>query len=494
MILITLFIIVQPYFSPYSGMFSRGALYGILIASSIPALLYITALHFHIHLNHGSSSVYTWPFIVKSFLSLLIILAPFAWIIIRYDVASLPREFDAPSAAIVGFFLFFSIASQFLPSRPQTTDIWAAITTPIYCIPFLYTHIKNVMWDAWCEGLTNIDLDQLDEMSPEIIRKNRQPFYQKKEIIEQFQKTLSCPTYESDYVIEQFISNNESTLNLWKTHNVRGLRILDIGGGDGRFTAKLSKLLYQHEIKISYIKMIDPVDWKNEYQNHISKIDDNLKIDFITKPFNPHDLRLDGPYDLIIASHSLYSYIDNIRADGLSSRKEHIKAAIEPLCTLLNEGGRTIIILSSEHGVSAEFKKTGISALFGETIADITAEQVESLIDSYILSAGTVDNFILFSGLRDKITKGSPIPHLLDDWLSYYLRVDFDKISAYERDWLRDELMNKLVKLDWLSELEIKKAMTSLFDMSSISREVYVLPHKTRVLILHKRVDTQHGI
>ena len=465
-------------------MFSRDTLFGILFTSTIPALLYITAIHFHIYINHGINAIYSLQFIIKSILALLLLLFPFAWIIIRYDVAKLPKEYDGSSAVIV--ILFFTYTALEIISPLLANDMKDVTALPFnYLFPKLFTHIKNVMWDAWNSDVYKCEPEQLEEISSESIRKNRQRFYQEKDIISQFQKTLTCPAYESDYIMEQLTSKVKNTLDNWKDQSSIGLRVLDIGGAEGKFTAKLLHSLSEHGIKIAFIKMIDPVDWNKEYTDHLSKLKMNFEIEFKNEPFNPDNLKKESNYDLIIASHSLYSYIDNIRANGIHNRTEHIKQAIRPLYSkpLINENGITIITLSSEYGSSADFKQNGISMLFGENISDITAEQIERLIDRKLLSSGTVDNLFVFSGLHSKITHRSHIPHLLDNWLSYYLRVNIDDLQPQQKDYLREELINKLVKLNWLSESEINKAMT-IFDMSNITRDVYVLPHKTRIIIL----------
>src|SRR5438874_8710214 len=82
------------------------------------------------------------------------------------------------------------------------------------------------------------------------------------------------------------------------------------------------------------------------------------------------DLQAGMHFDIVIASHSVYSSCDGPVGD-LHNRVDGIVRRIRALCA---SDGVTVTAVASANGLSYEFKRQALHRLFGGVVRDVVAE------------------------------------------------------------------------------------------------------------------------
>lgn len=237
------------------------------------------------------------------------------------------------------------------------------------------------------------------------------------------------------------------------------LNLLDIGGHNGLFT---TKLISNIDISLKKITMIDPI--KNiEYQSNLEAFCSQIEIhqqkieDFLSN--HP------SKYELVLASHSLYSYLDQ--------DEKNFSALANTLIDSLSDNGLLIIILGSKESPAYNLKNDIIELLLNEKKNDTDLEKYQThfsgrndihsktyMIDNYI----DIDQLIL----NDDILSG---------WVAYFTRTPIIK------DKILLDQVKKLFHLYSSKSFHYPKC-SEIFDLTGSTK--YML-HKTKALLVWKK-------
>jgi hypothetical protein len=218
------------------------------------------------------------------------------------------------------------------------------------------------------------------------------------------------------------------------------IRILDIGGANGELTANfLNALRETSQTSRLTVHCIEASGFRQEYRSRVSSFASEVRV--IEGVFPAASLNLTrNSYDIILASHSLYSVLD----DTTRSEREipsHLRRLLKP-------SGLAIVILSSNRSRYFHLRVRLRARLFpAEMLAqDSCAESLALLLEhvgpSRLVRYDTsrvIDNVIDLGGLD---IEGSGEVELRA-WLSYVLRKhprEFDSHALSEA---------RLVLADW---------------------------------------------
>jgi hypothetical protein len=333
-------------------------------------------------------------------------------------------------------------------------------------LPRLLGHARYVMWDAWRLNRMSEDAMLRDgDVDVEGIKRERQDLMQDPEGLLEFQSTLTCP----------FLDSRDSVVLLTANWPARPLNVLDIGGGDGRYTAALLGMLEERGFSVKSIKMVDPVDWHTAYRENLDAKGIKAPISFVDDRFDR--FQASDKYDLVIASHSLYATMEANDVEDL-----RMAAIVNRLMTLKGDGGRVVVLLASEVGAAYQFKRVALQHLYGIQVPYAKSEALDAAVQPYGTrhQSQVVDNVFRLTGEMKQFRAGEPKP--LREWLSYFLRVDLDRLSTESVSHLVELLCCRLTRVDALDEAGVAR-LKQIPEMP-ITRDDYVLGHKVVVRVL----------
>ncbi|MBI2472089.1 MAG: hypothetical protein HYV59_12750 [Planctomycetes bacterium] len=316
----------------------------------------------------------------------------------------------------------------------------------------VFKDAKYVMHDYWKKPNKKIEEEHFATNLP----KFRSDSYFNNKGIEIFQFTISCPKFDADGAV----------LLLKDWHTTGSISILDIGGGDGLFTANLLEgLLKQKQgTRIEKIHLIDPVDFSARYKTNLNKIihiDPNKTI-YTNSNYEDYDAKAHELFDLIIASHSLYSIIDN--------KKLNVEKLIKKVNSSKKECGKALIILASKEGRAYTFKEEALTLLFGENLKDTNSKDFNEEINGNYLT----------KYLNEYYTGNS---ENLKTWLSYFLRFNIDDLDNSNLLQIINLLITFVQPLYELSNDQIKHFIHDQHYHALDINNSLILTHKTEVIV-----------
>lgn len=292
----------------------------------------------------------------------------------------------------------------------------------------------------------------------------RERFYVNKTGIEIFQKTISCPVIDAQEAFEFGIKNLSGAIS-----------VLDIGGAEGRFTFNLLDK-YKKAASgntITKIQYVEPASLFQNYKNNLKSLVDEANIYNHQSPYESWSPTHTEKYDLIIASHSLYSAIDN--------NKANIQTLISKLNNNKSQNGKILIVMASREGRAYSFKKHALKILFGELKNDVDANLLkDSLNVSY--TSKLVDNYIDLTDFINEYDNDNS--DNIKEWISYFLRVDLKNLKGQNFARIVKLLKYYIQPLHELGISEISKFTTAASPNVLDKNNSKVLPHKTEIIIL----------
>lgn len=420
----------------------------LVVILALPALFFIFTVY--IYECRVAEPLLQRRFYTSTIVSLLFLLMPSFFIVYRY---LLPNQISDWTSNIAGLFIIAllgaTLGSIFVHPR---ADNYA-----FYFMSFIYA----IMWDPWGGGPSRSHFSH--NVNKKEVMRRRLSYYVEKDALQVFQNTLSCQDMDASAVTRLLLTRNLP----------KSLKVLDIGGGEGCFTAGVLRNLQDQGYNISELVMSDPVDWEAEYRKALSNIMLPNQISVKRLDFEHLDPNLQ--FDLVIASHSLYATWDFLNSNGLSANE-----MVTKLLSLSKPDGLTIVVMASRRGLSYHFKTRAIQSLFGTEIEDTTSESFQRVFTGKIHMQEYVDNLINITELIKDFSDGGQSLYL---WLSYFLRYDITKLHRADRASLVNMLLEYVYPLDVFPEnglqqwIEHKKLL--------LNRESLVLMHKTKIFILH---------
>jgi SAM-dependent methyltransferase len=254
----------------------------------------------------------------------------------------------------------------------------------------------------------------------------------------------------------------------------RPLKVLDLGGGEGRFTRHLLARLISKEFDIASVTDVDSVDFSTSYQGELDAVLGPNKVIFRRLAIGDVQNPAAGQYDLVIASHSLYSTFDS---DTVSNPD-----VLRMVLSQRRKDGLIVVILASNEGRAYGFKRDGLELAFGETIRDFDAIRFRSLLGMMEVKFKSVivDDYMDLSAL---LGPDSCQPEIVE-WISYFLRI--------EKTELTDTVLQELVALlrlyaqpaYQLPEILLEKLESGSFPKPIDRLQTFLLLHKSEVFIL----------
>ena len=332
----------------------------------------------------------------------------------------------------------------------------AVVTIIIQFIPIssaeqkeqFYKKIQFIYWTIWSpECMTDIDNNHFRTRKA----KEKEHIYTDADAVKVFQEYFVPYSREAELIKQYWDSKFDFSTN--------NLTMLDIGGYDGKFTIKLLKEL---DFSINSIEVVEPINQENAYRQNLSPKCANIHFRD-TIGFETYSTT--STFDFILASHSLYSCIDN--------NKYNIEALINRLLSYLNKNGLIIVILGNSKGRAYSLKKELKKLIVNEETQDANSCDFEeelkkqSGIDYKKIS---IDNYIeIETILRNE--------QALKDWVSYFARVPIIK-EKHILEGVKDLFDVFSVKHSNLPE-ETKK-------IYKIEENTLLLPHKTDAFLIKK--------
>lgn len=325
----------------------------------------------------------------------------------------------------------------------------------------IYNDIKFILFDFWSNDNRVIRKEHFNNN----IQNDREEYYSNEETLGVFQETLSCPLIEAIEVANQI------------TFNAKDISILDIGGYDGVFTSNLVANLAKKGFTFKDLFVVDPLVKKTQYTNQLKAFVSSDSIKFYNENFENWSLNYTKKFNLVIASHSLYSIIDN--------NSITINQILEKLNDRLKrEDGEIVIILANKSSRAYSYKEYVFNTTYGKKITDINAMDFYKKIKPFtnqlqlVTSEQVVDCFIDVSNILGTNTEGK---EKLKKWLSYFVRIN--KINDEQYLVLKRSLLNCYSQHFYeLPEILIKYFKDN-YD-KNIDYEKKILLHKTTVIRL----------
>lgn len=372
-----------------------------VIFSYIPAFLFVYT--FYIYENLYFLRKISWNLIFKSLLWLGYLSVPSFLMIFRYS--EFLEHFPIQYVSVVTAIIFIITGGN-----------WD--TNKIISTSRLFKDIRYIMSEYWDKKNLEIEKQhfELEETN------QREDFYFDKNGISTFQKTISCPYIDTF----EIINNYGKLVRLTENY-----KVLDIGGADGIFTSLLlNEIKKKYQKKPSKIQIIDPADFTSEYKQQVSSIINSSNVFFTVDKFESWDRKFQEKYNLIIASHSFYSAIDN--------KTSTIEELLSKLKSLLEPNGIIIIILSSKESRAYNFKRNALSIVFGEDLNDLNGTVLKQKLADY--TTIKVDNYINLTDIVNEYNSGNS--ENLVAWLCYFLRADIKKLKTDSSDRIIRVLKN----------------------------------------------------
>jgi len=316
----------------------------------------------------------------------------------------------------------------------------------------LYNQILFVYWTVWLPECNDIDNSHFSTR----IKMEKEEIYTDNILLKTFQEHFIPYSRESEF-IGQFLKNNNSY-----TITTNNIKMLDIGGYNGEFTAQL---LNQLKLQVSSIEVVDPINKENLYKLNLHS--QCVNINFLTHGFEKYSSY--SLFDFILASHSLYSCIDNQMYDN------NEKLIIQ-LLSFLNNTGLIIVILGNSKGKAYSLKKELYRLVLNEETRDTNScefeEELKKRKTELDYKKITIDNYIEI----DKILKNE---QTLKEWVSYFARVPIIK-DKHIVEGVKDLFNIFSIKYSNLPE-ETKNLYTQF------KEDINLLSHKTDAFFIKKK-------
>ncbi len=181
--------------------------------------------------------------------------------------------------------------------------------------------------------------------------------------------------------------------------------ILDIGGFDGVFTKKLLDLL---NVKESNITLIDPIK-EDTYNENVKSVCSN--VNYKQNKFEEFVPQSELKFDLIIASHSLYAFLDK--------NEENIEMVTNQILKLIKPEGLIVILFGSSNNPAYSFKNYTTQYILNLSNNDMCGEKYISYLqkrNDIFFNKIYIDNYIELNNLLSN-------EDLFSKWVSYFARI-----------------------------------------------------------------------
>jgi SAM-dependent methyltransferase len=435
---------------------------------SLPALAFMVALVvYQGYIARIKSSRLTTIRITRTIGIVFVLLLPSGFLVVRN---MLPGLLGWGKWGLVG-----SLAFLLLSPLPQFRDwsakkVWEKLATQYF----------RIMWNP--EVLVS-------EVDSTTLLADRAPQYTERISLVRFQDTwagrleearVSCDMLEGELTHGR--SRGEEKLRI--------RRILDVGCGEGTFTATLLSNLRLAGILADEVDVlgIDPVNLRTEFITNLAAVQ-GVRATFSVGLFGTAERDSAGSapelFDLVIASHSLYGICDSAVAGeptastnfGASVGLASVTQRLRELCTA---DGAVLVILASKRSMAYEFKRQALKKIYGLDIEDLTAECLRNVPALSLASCRVVDGVIELESLirswHSAASESSSREGLLA-WLRYFLRAEI----AID-DPLTDELVGILETI-LVRRCNLPEVLreSSLAATEHADEEDRILLHKTKV-------------
>jgi 2-polyprenyl-3-methyl-5-hydroxy-6-metoxy-1,4-benzoquinol methylase len=341
----------------------------------------------------------------------------------------------------------------------KVLSIVAAIVTII--VPFIaisneqkicfYRKIKFVFWTVWqfqCKKIENEHFNNQQKIEKEKI-------YTDMNAIKEFQEHFVPYSREAE-LIQKHLNSSSSQFSFPAIQQT----MLDIGGYDGKFTIKLLNAL---NLNIKNIDVVEPVDVESDYKSNLASKCPNINFQNIgLETYNST-----STFDFVLASHSLYSSIDN-------KKYENNSTLVSDLLSLLNDNGIMVVILGNANGRAYLLKKGLKKLILNEETEDTNSYEFEKELEKQtgiLYEKLSIDSYIEVN----KILKNE---QTLKEWVSYFSRVPIVN-DNHILEGIKDLFNIYSVQYKNLPE-ETKK------EYRQSQKDILLLPHKTDVFLIKK--------
>jgi hypothetical protein len=428
----------------------------IIIFALLPPALFIVGLYFYESQNYRTHE--SWQQAFTSLAVFVVLASPAISLNWRYTAFPF-KAFLETALLVVGFILFLSSAIR-LESKPSHES--ALITVLL--------HYRRVMRDSWqLSPLMSTGNEILSVASIERIKTERSPFYsQKTEDLLIFQQSLTCPELDAACTAAKLTP-------LFKKK--QKITVVDIGGGDGLFTANLLRGLQDRQL--SLLLNIDPAPRIHDV--YIAAIEKIAKLQRSQIKCDSHGVEDNIPpkCDLIIASHSLYATFDKARISG-----GDVEGEVRRLLTQVNQGGCMVFILSSTYSIAISTKRKIYHKIFGSHNFDTVAEDIDPIVtkQGWVQQKFHNDSLIVLTELLGSYVNTGKASGEFIKWASYFLRCDLSQMPQYHINAIADVFFNASFKLRQLPE-PVQQAALEVKSFG-LHLDSLVLPHKSTIYIL----------
>jgi hypothetical protein len=323
----------------------------------------------------------------------------------------------------------------------------------------LLKDIYYIFWKSW--GKKVMSINELHFRNDSKSKSKREKEYTHCEALRIFQESFVNDSVEIKHIVKHLKETEFITPE-------KSLTVLDIGGFNGEFTAKLLGKLGMHIEQIVVVEPIEEVE--HEYKNNLSSFTSD--ITFNCGKFEDYHQNTDIKYDLILASHSLYSSIDN-------SEDDYYDTALTRLLSFLDKNGLLLLIMGSKSSNAYSLKADLLKMFFPEKIEDSNSEEIGKRLDKRgdIHSAFiSVDNCINLNDFIEDEEK-------LKKWVSYFARVP-EITDSFMLEMVKDIFMNHSIKYEQLPECS-----KELYNRYVNNDNVDLLLHKTKVFLISNNVN-----
>lgn len=429
----------------------------IILITLLPPALFLVGLYFYESQDYRLHGMRQQALI--SFAVFFALASPAISINWRYTAFPLKSAFEF-FLYIAGIILFLNSVLP-IGSKPDSDNV----------VISLLLHYKRVMHDAWKIGTFSNVEENLNVEVTERIKTDRTPFYfQRANDLLAFQKTLTCPELDATMVAEYLKPNLKKR---------KKTTVVDIGGGEGRFTAQL--LMSLTNLQVSSLLDLDPAT--SIHDTYLATIVQKTALQRDLVAFDGHGVEgeMIPKCDLLIASHSLYAIFDKAR----SSNDGDVEGELRKLLNSLNAGGRMILIMSSKNSLAIHAKRSIYHKVFGSHRFDTVAEDIEPFLIKYACVEKQLqsDSLINMTDLLQGFAKSRKVPPEFVNWASYFLRCDLKEMPPSHIEAIARLFLESSFKLPELAESVQHDALA--VPEHGLRVDSLVLPHKSMIYILN---------
>jgi len=390
--------------------------------------------------------------LVRSAITIIVLFVPAAFVVLRHILLSADR------IAIGTWIVVAACAILLAPAISGAGGLLEVNSVFLHVLRYVADHVRMVMWE--------LKVPERDAFTSLAIDAHRAPALVEVESLRVFQRTLT--TVERDAAAGALLIQDGLPA---------AFTVLDVGGGDGKFTRHLLEDCARRGKHAASIVLVDPVDWQSEYTSCVGPLCQQ-RAEFFRKRLG--DYPKASRFDLVIASHSLYGECHGESAGKLSKLRE---ALLQVLGHRKDPGGQALVVLASGCGESYEFKRQALELLFGTALDDLVAEDLDGVLSSLVVpgvKAIDLDNLLVLSDVLDAHADSKN--ERVAAWLRYFLRVP--TLAASQRAALDDVIALLRLRVQSFKSLpECEKATYLALRSMPIAADTPVLPHKTRAWV-----------